>query len=63
MGFGHVNGNFFSDFVIIQVGLLQELEGDVNQGISGPWVEPIDGSGVDDTWELSCSDSHCVTNG
>ena len=39
-----------------------ESPADRDESILGPRVEPIYASAVDDSWELSASDSECATN-
>lgn len=43
MSLGHINGYLFSQIVGIQIHIMQELIGDVNECILRPGVEPIDG--------------------
>ena len=60
MRFCHIYCDFLSKFDRVQFCFVQELIGDINEGISWPRMEPIDRSGVDNTWEFSSSDSHSL---
>jgi hypothetical protein len=55
---GHVYGDLHAQVLVLQWGFLQEFVSDVHQRVFGPWVEPVDGRGVDDTWELTGADTH-----
>ena len=55
--------NSFSDLVRWEFDLGEEPIGDANEGISRPGMEPIDGRAVDESGELSGTESEGITDG
>lgn len=63
-GIGHELDNGLSDSgVFSEIGFLQELGGDRQQGILGPGLEPIDHGGVNQGWEFTGTSSEFGSGG
>lgn len=62
MGFSHIHCDALSQIVCVEFSVSQKFGSHIDQGISWPGVEPVDGGRVYYTWELSSPDSHDLTD-
>jgi len=51
-----------TNFIRGELNLSEESCSHVDQGVSWPFVEPIHGCTVDDSWEHSCPESEGIAN-
>ena len=59
----HMVGNLISRFYRESLDVGKELICYSDQSVSGPSVEPINGGAVNETRELSSTESECVADG
>jgi hypothetical protein len=57
MGLSHISSDSLSDFIGRELNINELSGSDIDKSVSWPLEEPINRGIVDDSWELSCSDS------